>query len=115
MPTPNVSTRAPASSTSTSGSPALPRAALVGRAWLAPHDENTGRPLSPGDAARSIAAVFRALERESWWRGVYWWKAFSDGRGARSDDRGYNLLGTPSEKAVAEGFARLAGEKRASR
>ena len=30
-------------------------------------------------------------------------------------NRGYNLLGTPSEKAVAEGFARLAGEKRASR
>jgi hypothetical protein len=84
-------------------------------AWLAPHDENTGRPLSPGDAARSISAVFRALERESWWRGVYWWKAFSDGRGARSNDRGYNLLGTPSERAVAEGFARLAGEKRASR
>jgi len=84
-------------------------------AWLAPHDENTGRPLSPGDAARSISAVFRALARESWWRGVYWWKAFSDGRGARPDDRGYNLLGTPAEKAVAEGFARLAGEKRASR
>ena len=84
-------------------------------AWLRPHDENSGRPLSPGDAARSISAVFRALERESWWRGVYWWKAFSDGRGARSNDRGYNLLGTPAERAVAEGFARLAAEKRASR
>src|SRR5262249_46699218 len=84
-------------------------------AWLTPHDENTGRPSEPVDAARSIAAVFRALERETWWRGVYWWKAFSDGRGARPDDRGFNLLGTPSERAIAEGFARLASEKRASR
>src|SRR5262249_13057053 len=63
----------------------------VRAAWLTPHDENTGRPSEPLDAARSIAAVFRAFQRESWWRGVYWWKAFSDGRGARADDRGFNM------------------------
>jgi len=77
-------------------------------AWIAPHDENTGRPLSSGDAGRAVAAVFRALSGKSWWKGVYWWKAFSSGQGARSDDRGYNILGTPSEKAIAEGFSRLA-------
>ena len=76
-------------------------------AWIAPHDENTGRPSAPGDAGRAVAAVFRALNGKSWWKGVYWWKAFSSGQGARPNDRGYNVLGTPSEKAIAEGFARL--------
>ncbi len=76
-------------------------------AWIAPHDENTGRPGAPGDAGRAVAAVFRALAGKSWWKGVYWWKAFSGGQGARPDDRGYNLFGTPSEKVITEGFARL--------
>ncbi len=77
-------------------------------AWITPHDENSGRPSASGDAARAVTAVFRALDGKSWWKGVYWWKAFSSGQGARPDDRGYNFLGTPSEKAIAEGFARLA-------
>jgi len=77
-------------------------------AWIAPHDEKSGRPFGAGDAGRAVAAVFRALNGKSWWKGVYWWKAFSSGQAARPDDRGYNVLGTPSEKAIAEGFARLA-------
>lgn len=82
----------------------------VRSAWISPHDESTGRPAAPADAARAVAAVFRALEKETWWRGVYWWKVFSDGRAARNGERGYNLLGTPSEKTIAEAFARLARE-----
>lgn len=76
-------------------------------AWITPHEENSGRPPAPGDAGRAIAAVFRALSGKPWWKGVYWWKVFSSGQGARADDHGYNLLGTPAEKAVAEGFSRL--------
>jgi hypothetical protein len=76
-------------------------------AWMAPHDENTGRPPAPADAGRAVAAVFRALNGKSWWKGVYWWKAFSSGQRARPDDRGYNVLGTPSEKAIAEGFSAI--------
>jgi hypothetical protein len=79
-------------------------------AWITPHDEKGGRPPAPGDAGRAVAAVFRALSGKSWWKGVYWWKAFSSGQEARPDDRSYNLLGTPSEKAIAEGFARLTRE-----
>jgi hypothetical protein len=79
----------------------------VKAAWTAPHDENTGRPPAPGDAGRAVAAVFRALNGKAWWKGVYWWKAFSSGQAARPDDRGYNLVGTPSESAIAEGFRRL--------
>ncbi len=86
----------------------------VRAAWLAPHDEDSGRLRAPEDAARAIAAVFRALEGEPWWKGAYWWKAFSDGRGARRGESGYNVLGTPAEKAIAAGFARsesAAGER----
>lgn len=75
-------------------------------AWIAPHDEDSGRPPSGEDAARAIAAVGRALGRESWWKGVYWWKVFSDGGPARPGERGFNLLGTPAEKAIADVFAK---------
>jgi hypothetical protein len=87
----------------------------VRAAWMTPHDENSGRPLAPDDAARSIAAVFRALQREAWWKGVYWWKVFSDGRVARQGEKGYNLLGTPAARTIAEAFARMAEERRANR
>jgi hypothetical protein len=76
-------------------------------AWTAPHDEDSGRPLSPEDAARSVRAVFAALEGETWWKGVYWWKAFSDGRDAGPNDRGFNFLGRPAGREIAAGFRRL--------
>ncbi|MEO8190913.1 MAG: hypothetical protein ABI682_11280 [Acidobacteriota bacterium] len=84
---------------------------LCRAAWMAPHDENTGRPAHDGDAARAISAVYRALEKEPWWKGVYWWKAFSSGRDARPDERGFNVLGGAPQKAVAEGFEWLARER----
>lgn len=80
-------------------------------AWIAPHDETTSRPPAPGDSARAVSAVFRALEREPWWKGVYWWKAFSDGRPARPGERGFNFVGTPAEGAIAVGFARMAARR----
>ena len=80
-------------------------------AWIAPHDEDSGRPAGPEDAARAVAAVFRALEKETWWKGVYWWKAFSDGRPARPGDKGYNVMGTPAEKVIADGFRSMAGRE----
>jgi hypothetical protein len=76
-------------------------------AWMAPHDEDSARDSSPEDAARSVRAVFAALEGETWWRGVYWWKAFSDGRDAGPNDRSFNFLGRPAGGAIAAGFRRL--------
>jgi len=87
---------------------------LARGAWIAPHDENSGRPPSSTDAARAIAAVYRALEREPWWRGVYWWKAFSSGRDAGADERGFNVLGGLPERAVSDGFGRLISRERGS-
>jgi len=81
---------------------------LARAAWMTPHDENTGRPASAADAARAMAALARALEKETWWKGIYWWKAFSSGRDARPDEKGFNVLGGLPEQAMSEGFARLA-------
>jgi hypothetical protein len=80
----------------------------VEAAWIAPHDESPGRAARREDAARAIAAVFRALEGEPWWKGVYWWKAFSSGEPARPEGRDFNVLGTPAERAIARGFERIA-------
>jgi hypothetical protein len=55
-----------------------------------------------------VRAVFTGLEGEAWWRGVYWWKAFSDGRDAPAGDRSFNFLGRPAGDAIAEGFRRIA-------
>ena len=77
-------------------------------AWTAPHEEDARRQAGGEDSARAIAAVFRALGKESWWKGVYWWKVFSDGKPARPGDRGFNFLGTPAEKAIADGYRRMA-------
>lgn len=77
-------------------------------AWITPHQEESDRPYAPGDAARAITAVFRALEGEGWWKGVYWWKAFSDGRPGDPRARDFNFLGLPAGDAIAAGFRRLA-------
>lgn len=75
--------------------------------WIAPHTEDARRPAGGEDSGRTVTAVFRALSGQPWWRGVYWWKAFSDGRPARAGERGFNVLGTPAERAIAEGFRSL--------
>jgi hypothetical protein len=76
----------------------------VRAAWSAPHDEESTRLSAPEDAARAISAVYRALGKETWWKGVYWWKVFSDGRPPRPGERGFNFLGTPMEAAIRNGF-----------
>jgi len=53
-------------------------------------------------------ASFAALSAERWWKGVYWWKAFSDGRDAVPSDSSFNFLGRPAGEAIAAGFRRLA-------
>lgn len=75
--------------------------------WIAPHAEDARRPAGGEDSGRAVAAVFRALSGAPWWKGVYWWKAFSDGKPARAGERGFDVLGTPAEKAIADGFRNI--------
>ena len=79
----------------------------VRAAWLAPADESSPLPYATDDAARCVAAVYRALGKEPFWRGVYWSKAFSDGDPARPGVKGFNFVGTPVERAIADGFRSL--------
>ncbi len=81
----------------------------VRSAWTAPRGETAGRTADGEDAARTIAAVSRVLAKESWWKGVYWWEVFSDGKPAAPGERGFNVLGTPAEKAVEQAFRLRAG------
>jgi len=84
-------------------------------AWITPHDEESGRPFAPEDAARSVRAVFAGLTGQTWWKGVYWWKTFSDGRDAGASDRSFNFLGRPAGEAIATGFRRMAATEGGSR
>ena len=81
----------------------------VKAAWSLPRGDDPKLTAGGEDSARAIATVFRVLGGETWWKGVYWWKTSSDGRPANPGDRGYNFLGTPAEKAIADGFRAKAG------
>jgi hypothetical protein len=81
--------------------------ASIRGAFMAPRDDDSRRPAGGEDAARAIAAVCRVLGKESWWKGVYWWKVPSDGKPALAGERGFNLLGAPAEKAMGEAYRRM--------
>jgi len=82
----------------------------VASAWMSPNDEESPRPYSAEDPARCARAVFAALDGARWCRGLFWWKAFSDGREAESGKKTFNVLGRPIERAIREGFRKMAGE-----
>lgn len=73
-------------------------------AWSSPRVEDPKRPPGGEDSARAVAALDRALGGAAWWKGVYWWKTSSDGKPAAPGQRGFNFLGTPAEKAIADAF-----------
>jgi len=77
-------------------------------AWLTPNDEDSPRPFSARDPARCARAIFAALAGQDWCRGMFWWKAFSDGHDAVAGQKGFNILGVPIETAIREGFRTMA-------
>ena len=83
----------------------------VAGAWMAPSDEDSPRPYSAEDPARCARAIFAALDGAPWCRGIFWWKAFSDGREAEAGRKTFNVLGRPIEKAIREGFRKMAGRR----
>jgi hypothetical protein len=82
----------------------------VAGAWISPHDENSPRPYSAEDPARCARAVFAALEGAGWCRGLFWWKAFSDGRAAEAGVKTFNVVGRPIEGEIRKGFRRMRGD-----
>lgn len=55
-----------------------------------------------GAQERAYEALFRAFAPESWWRGAYLWKTFTDPEAAarRGDAPGFSFRGRPAEEAV---------------
>ena len=80
----------------------------VAGAWLSPNEEDPPRPFSAEDPARCARAVFAALEGARWCRGLFWWKAFSDGHEADPGAKTFNVVGRPIEKAIREGYRKMA-------
>ena len=79
----------------------------VAGAWLSPNDDRSPRPFSAADPARCARAVLAALGGRGWCRGMFWWKAFSDGHEAEAGAKTFNILGRPIETAIREGFRRM--------
>src|SRR5262249_6428387 len=74
--------------------------------WIAPRVADARRPAGGEDSSRAVAAVYRALGGASWGEGADLWETFSDGQPAAANERGYNVIGTPAEKTIADGFRR---------
>ncbi len=78
-------------------------AARVG-AWIEPHAE--GGTFSAEHQAFAYRALFAALGRPPWLRGVFAWKAFSDDHGGDSGTRAdFRFLGRPAEAVLRDYFS----------
>ncbi len=78
-------------------------AARVG-AWVEPHSE--GGDFSAEHQALAYRALFDALGRPPWLRGVFAWKAFSADRGGDSGTRAdFRFLGRPAEAVLRDYFS----------
>ncbi len=71
-------------------------------AWVEPHRE--GGTFSTEHQALAYEALFEALGRPSWLRGVFAWKAFSAERGS-SERPDFRFLGRPAEAVLSDYFS----------
>ena len=56
--------------------------------------------------ARAYEAVFRAFADAPWWRGLYWWKTFTDPQRTEShgDGTDFTFRDRPAERVIAEWY-----------
>lgn len=71
-------------------------------AWVDPHRE--GGTFATDHQALAYQALFDALGRPAWLRGIFAWKAFSDDRG-NSERPDFRFLGRPAEAVIGEYFS----------
>ncbi len=73
-------------------------------AWVEPHTE--GGDFSTEHQALAYRALFDALGRPPWLRGIFAWKAFSADRGGDSGTRAdFRFLGRPAEAVLRDYFS----------
>jgi hypothetical protein len=73
--------------------------------WMRPNEEVGA--VDPDAQRRATEALLFALSARAHpaIRGLFWWKAFSDGRAAEPADGGFRIGGRPAEAALARFFA----------
>jgi hypothetical protein len=64
-----------------------------------PWDQGLPGETDPALQARAVEALLAAAGARPWFRGVYWWKWFTDQRAAEDD--AYDLAGGPAEAVLA--------------
>lgn len=72
--------------------------------WKSPWLENRESGVNLADQARCYEAICRALDDQSWLRGIYWWKwpSYLDRGGA--DQRGFTPNGKPAADVVTQWY-----------
>ena len=67
------------------------------------------RGVSLEEQAAAYEAIFRAFSGRPWFRGMFWWKWPSSGRGGGPHDASYAPLRKPAEEVLRTWFTPLAG------
>lgn len=74
-------------------------------AWREPWKYSGGRPNREAPA-QAFRGLFRAFEGESWFRGVYIWKVFTDTKGwGRDEEDGFRIMNLPVERVIDSVFS----------
>jgi len=79
-----------------------------------PWVEDAGRGISLEEQAAAYEAIFRAFSGRPWFRGMFWWKWPSSGRGGGPRDASYTPLGKPAAEVLHAWFTRLAGASKST-
>ncbi|HEY3174964.1 MAG TPA: hypothetical protein VGK94_04300 [Candidatus Polarisedimenticolia bacterium] len=77
----------------------------IAGAWIAPHDEDTGRVPDPEAQARAYRALLAAFWERPWLAGLYWWKWPTSPPGSRPEAP-FSPRGRPAEDVLAEWYGR---------
>lgn len=67
-----------------------------------------GKPFSPEAQARAFEALFRAFHHAAWWKGVYFWKTWTDPsmKYEKDDGSGFSFRGLPAELVLRKWYGR---------
>ncbi len=76
-----------------------------------PWVEDAGRGISLEEQAAAYEATFRAFSTRPWFRGMFWWKWPSSGRGGGPQDPSYTPLGKPAAEVLRAWFTQMAARK----
>jgi len=76
-----------------------------------PWAEGAGRGISLEEQAAAYEATFRAFSTRPWFRGMFWWKWPSSGRGGGPQDPSFTPLGKPAAEVLRAWFTQMAVRK----